>query len=72
MTDAHEEDECLLCEPAPHPNCEMYTVVEVLNREHVPLGEDAEDHLVAIPVCLQHYQALDGYRSADSVEEVDI
>ncbi|USZ73778.1 hypothetical protein [Natronosalvus halobius] len=70
--DAYEEDECLLCAPAPHPNCEMYTVLEVLNREHVPLGEDESDHLIEIPVCLGHYQALEEYQSGKNVAEVDV
>lgn len=70
--DAHEESECLLCAPAGHPNCEKYTVIEVLNREHVPLGEAAEDHTVEIPVCMGHYEALEQYRQGKNVNEVDV
>jgi len=69
--DAYEEAECLLCAPAPHRNCEMYTVVEFLDREHVPLGEDDIDHTVNVPVCLEHYQALSEYRKGKNVAEVD-
>lgn len=68
--DAWEEDECLLCAPANHPNCEQYAVVEYLNREHVPLGEDDIDHTVSIPVCLEHYEVLEGYRQGKNVVEV--
>lgn len=67
---AHEEDECLLCAPAPHPNCEVYAVVEYLNREHVPLGEDDIDHAVGIPVCIEHYDALEKYRKGSNVKEL--
>lgn len=68
--DAHQEDECLLCAPAPHRNCEMYTVVEFIDHEHVPLGEDPADHQVSIPVCLEHYQALNQFRQGRNVDEV--
>lgn len=69
--EAHEEDECLLCAPAPHRNCEMYTVVPVLpDPMDVPLGEDYDDHLVEIPVCLEHYQAMEKYKTASNVAEV--
>ena len=69
--DAYEEDDCLLCVPAPHPNCEKYTIVEYLDREHIPLGEDAENHTVEIPVCVGHYEALDQYRRGKNVAEVE-
>lgn len=68
--DAYEEDECLLCVPAPHRNCEAYTIVEILDREHVPLGENGMNHLVEIPVCLEHKQALDAYRRGENVDEI--
>ncbi|QIO25471.1 hypothetical protein [Haloarcula sp. JP-L23] len=70
--DAHEEDECLLCEPAPHPNCEMHTVVQMLDPMGIPLGESDADHLVSIPVCLGHYEAFQQYQRATSVAEVDV
>jgi len=70
--DAHEDDECLLCEPAPHPNCEKYTVLLMNDPSKVPLGEGYEENMVEIPVCLGHYQAFEQYQQADSVAEVDV
>ena len=70
--DAYEEDDCLLCAPAPHPNCEKYTVVSFLDAADVPLGEDNDDHHVDVPVCIDHYQALKQYQNGKNVEEVDI
>lgn len=72
VREAYEEDECLLCEPAPHPNCEMHTVVQMLDPMNVPLGEADEDHLVGIPVCHGHYEAFEQYQRATSVAEVDV
>lgn len=69
--EAWEEDECLLCAPEPHPNCEKYTTLQMLDPEKVPLGEDDEDHLVSIPVCLEHYGAFQQYRNGRNVSEVD-
>lgn len=72
-TEAWAEDECLLCVPAPHPNCEMYTTVPMLpDPMNVPLGEDYEDHLVSVPVCLTHYQALEQFTQGRSVAEVTV
>lgn len=69
--EAYQEDECLLCSPAPHPNCEMYTTVQVVDPSKVPLGDDNEDHLVSIPVCLEHYQVFEQYQQGRNVAEVD-
>jgi hypothetical protein len=68
--DAHDEEECLLCSPAPHRNCESYTVVSVIDHSKVPLGEDPSDHQVNIPVCLEHYQAIEQYQRGKNVDEV--
>lgn len=67
---AHEVDECLLCAPAPHPNCESYTTLQVLDPSRVPLGEDDADHLVSIPVCAEHYEAIQQYQRGRPVAEV--
>lgn len=69
--DAHQEDECLLCAPAPHPNCEMYTTLQMVDPEKVPLPDDHEDHLVEIPVCAGHYEAFEQYQRGRNVAEVD-
>ncbi len=69
--DAHEEAECLLCAPAPHENCEMYTTVLFCDPEDVPLGEDYDDHLISVPVCLEHFRALTQYRQGRNVSEVN-
>ena len=34
------------------------------------LGEDDIDHTVSIPVCFEHYEALEQYRKGRNVEEV--
>lgn len=70
--EAHDEEECLLCVPAGHPNCERYTDVAILDREKVPLGEDESDHLVDIPVCIAHYQTLEQYQQGRNVDEVSV
>lgn len=70
--DAHEEDDCLLCAPAPHPNCEKHTVVSLLDPSDVPLGEDTEDNLVDVPVCLEHFKAFKQYQQGKNVAEVDV
>lgn len=70
--EAHEESECLLCEPAPHPNCEMHTVIQMLDPSTVPLGEDYEKHLVQVPVCMAHFEAFQEYKSGKNVEEIDV
>lgn len=72
VQDAHEDDECLLCAPAPHKNCEKYTVLLMNDPSKVPLGEDYGENLVEIPVCLEHYQAFEQYQRADSVAEVNV
>lgn len=69
--DAHQEDECLLCVPAPHENCEMYTVVLFCDPEEVPLGEAYDDHMVGVPVCNEHFRALTQYRQGRNVSEVN-
>lgn len=68
--DAHEADECLLCAPAGHENCEKYTVLRMLDPSRVPLGEADEDHLVDVPVCYEHFEAFQGYQRGESVREV--
>lgn len=68
--EAYEEDECLLCAPAPHRNCEMYTTIQAVDPAKVPLGEDHGDHLVSIPVCAEHYETFGRYRSGMNVNEV--
>jgi len=70
LPDAFDADECLLCQPSLGKNAEQHTVIEVLDRERVPLGEDAIDHTVQIPVCLSHYEVLSQYQSGKSVSEV--
>ena len=72
IREAYEEDECLLCEPAPHPNCEMHTTLQMVDPANVPLPDNHEDHLVSIPVCLGHYEAFTQYQRADNVGEVDV
>lgn len=68
--EAWEEDECLLCAPALHENCEKYTTIQILDPADVPLGEDDADHLVSVPVCLEHYQAFEKYRRGRNVSEI--
>jgi len=43
-------DNCQLCEPAPHPNCEAYTSVWI---EVASVGEHE------FRVCLEHYEAIE-------------
>lgn len=68
--DAWEEDECLLCAPAPHQNCEADAVVQFVDPERVPLGDDHGDHLVSVPVCLEHHRALRQFQQGRNVAEV--
>lgn len=70
--DAHEEDECLFCVVAPHPNCEKYETLSALDPSNIPLGEDDADHLVDVPVCLEHYQAFEQYQSGRNIEEIEV
>jgi hypothetical protein len=70
--DAWEEDECLLCAPEHHPNGEKYATVLVHDPATKPLGEAVSDHLVDIPLCLAHYQAIEQYQSGRTVSEVDV
>lgn len=71
--EAWEEEECLLCVPASHPNCEVYTTVPMLpDPMDVPLGEDYEDHLISVPVCGRHHQALEQFKQGKAVAEVDV
>lgn len=70
-TDAWEDDECLMCVPAPHRNCEAYTVLEMVDPSQVPVSDSDETHLVSIPVCMEHYEAFKSYQKADSVADVD-
>lgn len=70
--DAHEEDECLLCSPAPHRNCEVYTVVQMVDPSKVPLGDSHGEHLVDVPVCLEHYQTFEQYQRGRNVEEIRV
>lgn len=70
--EAYEDEECLLCAPAPHENCEMYTVIQLVDPADVPLGEEHGDHLVSVPVCLAHHEAVKKYQRADRVSEVTV
>lgn len=45
------DDRCDLCEPAPHTNCEAYTMLVVEDPKD---GSDA-----TVDVCLEHYEALE-------------
>lgn len=67
--EAWEEEQCLLCAPALHENCEKYTVLLMCDPEPVPLGEDYGDHMVEIPVCYEHHEAFTKYRKGANVEE---
>jgi len=50
-----EADTCVLCRAAPHPECEVWGVVEMCD----PWGDfDGE-----VPVCLDHYEAIQQYVS---------
>jgi len=40
---------CDLCDPAPHPNCEAYTALEVMD----PRTQKTK----VLDVCLEHYEA---------------
>lgn len=51
MSDTDPEVACLLCEPAPHPNCEVYAAVRVRDPW-------TQDEPVEIPVCLAHYEVI--------------
>lgn len=42
--------DCVLCEPAPHPNCEVYAVVTI---EDPMLKESS-----GFEVCLDHYETI--------------
>lgn len=68
--EAWEEDECLLCVPAINENCEKYTTLQMLDPEQVPLGDDDADHLVNIPVCIDHFHAFLEYKRGRNVAEV--
>jgi hypothetical protein len=70
--DAWEEDECLLCVPEHHPNCGKYTTVSVFDPATKPPGEDVSDHLVTIPLCIAHYNAIDQYQGGRTVSEVSV
>jgi hypothetical protein len=70
--DAWEEDECLLCVPEMHPNCEKYTTLSVHDPATKPLGASVSDHLCDIPLCLAHYQAIEQYQHGRTVSEVDV
>lgn len=50
----------------------ILTAVLVVDPMDVPLGEDHEDHLVSIPVCLEHMEALEQYLGGKNVREVDV
>jgi hypothetical protein len=50
----------------------MYTTVLVCDPSKLPPGEEREDHLVNIPVCLEHYQAVEQYQRGKNVDEVRV
>lgn len=70
--DAWDDDLCLLCAPAPHENCEQHAIVGVVDWSKIPPGEATEDHVTEIPVCEGHLRAIEEYRTADSVSDVDV
>lgn len=70
--DAWEEAECLLCVPEMHPNGEKYTTISVHDPARKPLGEPVKDHLVDIPLCLAHYEAIEQYQRGKTVSEVEV
>lgn len=49
---------CVPCSAAPHKRCEASTELFVVDAERVPLGEEIEDHLVAVPMCPEHISAF--------------
>jgi len=46
-----DDERCTLCEPVPHPNCEVYTVMTITNLVEVQSGK--------VPVCLEHFEAIE-------------
>ena len=42
---------CFMCGPAPHPNCEVYTVVSI--------SDPSRDGEVAVRLCLEHYEVVE-------------
>lgn len=58
-----------MCEAASHPRAETYTRIGMVDPERVPLGEDYEDHLVDVPLCLKHFEAFREYARGDLTEE---
>lgn len=48
---SEETGHCVLCTPAPHPNCEEYTSVWIEDP-----GLDLEGE---VRVCLEHYEAIE-------------
>lgn len=44
---------CVLCEPAPHENCEVWGSIQVEDVWGEYEGE--------VPVCLEHYEAVADY-----------
>lgn len=43
-------DGCLMCDPAPHENCEVYTQLTILDPS---TGKEKY-----VNVCLEHYEAV--------------
>lgn len=60
MSDVEDTEiqRCVLCEPAPHPNCEVWGTLQVEDIWGEFSGE--------IPVCLEHYEA-----AGEGVKEVN-
>jgi len=50
-------DGCVLCEPGPHENCEVYTQVAVED----PMTSQA----AFINVCLEHYKVVEAATKTD-------
>lgn len=68
--DLDTDSRCVMCESAPHPRCETHTYISMMDPAKVPLGESEEDHLIDVPLCLEHYQAFENFAGGRLTEDV--
>ncbi|WP_254810674.1 hypothetical protein [Natronosalvus amylolyticus] len=61
------EQLCVPCHAAMHEPCEAYTSLLVTDPERVPLGERYADHLVGVPMCVEHFETMQSFLRGDEL-----
>jgi len=66
------DSRCVMCDAAPHPRCETHTYISMMDPAKVPLGESDDEHLIDVPLCLEHFQAFENFANGGLTENTEV